>query len=194
MKKNLVALLLVLAVVSVGVFADPPAVPAAVDFDIVTTIDPINAMKFTNNSVNNGTYSDFTGAVLDNNSKIGKYAATGIPASELTSDLTLVGYLSIASNYRLGVKINMTASAMVNSDDSVTTYIPYKIALGSDTTGSTVTSDGLEKNDVFENGGLSFTNLNVKSTAIKIKVEQTDLDAALVGDYTGTVTFNWVYN
>lgn len=107
MKKNLVALLLVLAVVSVGLFAGPTV--AEKTFQLSTTISAINQMKFTAGSVSTrqeflGDTKDLSGGVAVGN---GAEDVVKVVDEETFYD---VAYISTMSNYRKGFYVTMSAT------------------------------------------------------------------------------------
>jgi len=182
MKKNLIALLIV-ALVSVGLFAADPAT-ANDSFTVTTSISGINNMKVTTTAV--GTDGKTYSQLAD----FSNYAINS--ASDLSPSAP-IAYLSTQTNNRNGYKISLTVTAMKSPGATTATdsYINYTIFLGTDTTGL-ATGNGTEKtkSDVIQQGALG--GLTEKSYPIKIAVKDADEYAAAVeGSYTGTVTFNY---
>ena len=174
MKKSIIALLLVLAVVSFGVFAD--STPKS--FEVKTTIDAVNDMKLVTASVSTpagyGEAAGFTGQVT--------YDGT---------DYTDFPYIAAMSNNRAGFTVALTAKAMESGNATGTkTYIGYTVTAGessvvvaaADTT--TVKADANEK-FVISSGTLNV--LTAKSEQVSIAVNATEYAAAVDGTYTGTI-------
>lgn len=183
MKKNLVALLLVLAVVSVGVFAAPTN-PDPVYFDVTASVTGRNLMKFTSVDVSN--------SISAFNNSDNAWTETTVGASDYTSGLKKVAFISIASNHRKGVIVSMVANAMksilADADDA---YINYEIALGNGGASSTSGASPVENDDVFGTASSTFTGMTVMSKEIKISVSADDLANAVEGEYSGRITFTY---
>jgi hypothetical protein len=178
MKKNLIALLIV-ALVSVGLFADP----ITDSFTVTTTIGSINNMKVTEEDVSTKAWSslkDFTNF--------------GVTSSNLNTGAA-IAYLTTQSNNRKGYKISISATAMANTvlTGHDITYINYTVYLGDDTDGlPTNNGTTATKADVVTVSGL--TTKTEVSYPIKIQVDSSQFAAAVDGSYSGTVTFNYVAN
>jgi len=184
MKKNLIVLLII-ALVSVGLFAADPPATATDSFTVTTTISGINNMKVTTTAV--GTDSKTYSQLAD----FSNYAINS--ASDL-SPSTAIAYLSTQTNNRNGYKISLTVTAMKSTPTTgAVSYINYTIFLADDTVGQ-VTDNGTAKtkSNVIQQGAL--TGLTEKSYPIKITVNPDQYAAAVEGSYTGTVTFDYVAN
>jgi len=177
MKKNLVALLLVLAVVSFGVFA-----ATSQTFDLQTVITGVTELKLKSESVsdvpgyNNGT-NNFTDSTVT------------VQPSEVGS-AKQIAYIATKSNNRTGITLSVTAEAMSSSfPGGVTKYINYTIDVG----GQQETTDGANNaviDNVFGAASSGFTGVSVLSSQITITVDADEYAAAATGTYIGTVTFN----
>ncbi len=180
MKKNLIVLL-VIALVSVGLFADPTD-----SFTVTTSVSSTNNMKVTAEDVNDSD-SPAYGSLTD-------FTDFGVNGTNLNTG-EAIAYLTTQSNNRKGYKISIAATAMASTvlSDHDITYINYTVYLGTDTTGLP-TTNGTEatKADVVTVSAL--TTLTEVSYPIKIKVDADQFAAAVDGSYTGTVTFNYVAN
>ena len=122
MKKKLVALLLVLAVVSVGLFAGLEDTKA---FDIRTTVSSQHHMKFTTIRVAN--YGEFNNGSNNADLSGGVEFTAGGPF-KTDGTFATVAYISTASNHRAGYYVKMTAKAMKHTDVTLpNNYINYTI-------------------------------------------------------------------
>ena len=187
MKKNLVALLLVLAVVSVGVFAGPDV--GAATFDLKTTVNAINQMNFT--AAAQSTKDGFIGDT--------KVLTAGVAVGNDNEDVVKVdnnyhevAYISTMSNYRKGFQVDMKVEAMVSTIDMDNKYINYTVMLDSDEGTETTTNDGtaVTKLKVIDNTA-GFSTLKFDSRLVKVKINKGQFDNAVQGEYTGKVTFTW---
>ncbi len=190
MKKNLIAILII-ALVSVGLFADdpvtPPATPADASFNVTTTVAGINLMKITQAAFSGTTKDAFTGA----NAYAGELKVT------TSGPQTFDAYISTLSNSRAGYKVTMSATAMKSTvtvgQSSVDALIHYTVTANSqsvDTSGKSGGPGAGEK--VIINtltGGLG--GVAPASHQISLTVDKDTFDAAVEGSYSGTVTFTW---
>ena len=192
MKKNLVALLLVLAVVSVGLFATPLD-NSDESFTVTTTVSGINKMiistgKYVTNPANVATFEDL---VAFNNLSV---AAGGSQGHE-----GVVAYISTLSNYRKGYKVTMTATAMKCAEPvggGAAGYINYTVTVDGNSAKQIITNS----NDLPGEGvvvidtGVLTNGLAAVSLPIALTVDAGEFNAAVQGSYTGTVTFEWTAN
>ena len=178
MKKNIGAVLLVIALSTAAAFAVDPA-----SFQVQTAVSGINKMKITAAAFpSNGTPSTFDSA-----------AAFAGPLTVTTSGAqTFSAYLSTMSNNRVGYKVTMSATAMTSAvTDQATAYINYTVGVNSKsltTAGATVVSS-VEVINVASLAGLAS-----QSHPISLSVDQASFDAAVEGSYSGTVTFTYTAN
>jgi len=189
MKKNLIAILIV-ALVSVGLFADnTPANPDNATFQVQTTITGINEMRITAAEVG---LTDFATAGLFSTLTIG---GTGEGSSELASSgkVTFSAYISTRSNNRTGYTVKVSATPMTTTAvESVTPTINYTVSVAGTEAGSYSTETGGAAASVISVSSLDKTS--VESRAISLTVDMTDYAAAITGTYTGTVTFEYKSN
>jgi len=188
MKKNLVALLLVLAVVSVGVFANPNQDTGPKTFTVTTTISGINLMRVSSaqyvaNPIAPSSFKEL--GVVENH---------GVEAG---GDQGTVAYLSTLSNYRKGYKVEMTATAMKSTlEGASAAYINYTITVDGDATHKQITTNNNDTHDnnkvVINTGALS--GLNAVSLPITISVNAGQFTNAVEGMYSGEVKFTWIAN
>jgi len=180
MKKNIVAVLLVIALSTIALFAATN--PPATSFDVQTAVSGINKMKITA-----ATFSGTTPISFDNAAAFA--GPLGVPTSGPQS---FSAYLSTMSNNRIGYKVTMGATAMTSAVSGQTTsYINYTVGANSKsltTAGATVVTP-VEVITV-----ASLTGLASQSHAISLSVDATSFDAAVEGTYSGTVTFTYTAN
>ena len=179
MKKNIIAVLLVIALSTAAAFAATN--PPASSFDVQTSVSGINKMKITAAAFSGTTPSSFDSATA--------YAGPlGVTASGAQ---TFSAYLSTMSNNRVGYKVTMGATAMSSTVSSATAYINYTVGVNSKsltTAGATVVTP-VEVITVS-----SLTGLASQSHAISLSVDSVSFDAAVEGSYSGTVTFTYTAN
>ncbi len=189
MKKNLVALLLVLAVVSVGLFA-VPSDPGDVSFKVKTTVEPLNMMKLTVAQFTGTTATALTGA--DELAEYHIVSASGAQGS-------FSGWISTLSNHRLGYKVDMTATAMKSQYEPGGTsgeaaYINYTVKVDNSESKKIVTNGAtvLDAVTVIDVGPL--TEVASQSLKITLDVDAVSFAAAVEGVYIGEVSFDFIAN
>jgi hypothetical protein len=182
MKKNIVAVLLVIALSTAAAFATNP--DASDSFQVETsvsgkhglklvapgTVTPTNYGQF--NLLSDATPTSFT--INDDNYK--------------TDDLVARKMIAMSNN-RTGYVVTMSASAMASPLTSGSAYINYIVKAG----GATVITDNGTVVNAAANVYTSATELSTLSiyaTDVTITVNESNYEAAVTGTYTGTVTFN----
>ena len=178
MKKNIVAVLLVIALSTFAVYAVDDA-----SFQVETSVTGINKMKITDALFPaNGTPSSFDSADV----------FVGPLEVETYGSQSFTAYLSTMSNNRGGYTVTMDATAMKSTEtDEADAYINYTV---------TVNSVSLETN-----GAADLTPVTIidedslagrasQSHQIFLTVDQITFEAAVEGTYQGTVTFNYTAN
>lgn len=172
MKKNIIAVLLVITLASFAAFAVDPA-----SFDVTTNVSGINKMKITTSTFS-GTPAQFDSAA----------AFTGLSVTAYGAQ-TMSAYLSTMSNSRSGYKVSMAASAMKSSiTDQADAYINYTVSVNSQ---SVTTNGAASVTPVDVVTVTSLSGLSSESHPISLTVDQTSFEAAVEGSYTGTVTFTY---
>ena len=181
MKKTFIASLLILIIASATLFA---AVVSDTDnFTVTTQIAEIGKVKVSASAIGGNTLSKYTNS--------GNVETFAINSSG--NQTTFVAYLTTLSNKRTGYKVTMNATAMKSGTGASASYINYTV--GCDGVVGTLTTNGaatLTALEVLNIGTLS--NLTGLSKALSLSIDATTYDAAVSGDYTGTVTFNFVSN
>ncbi|ADY12420.1 hypothetical protein [Sphaerochaeta globosa] len=176
MKKNIIAVLLIVTIFTVGLFAATN--PADSSFDVSTTIQGINKMKIT--------AEVFTGTSPGSfNTADGFDSPLGVTEA---GSQDFDAYLSTLSNNRTGYTVTMEATAMASTVSSITAYIDYTVGVN----GVTFTTDGATAGTAVDVITVaSLTGLSSESHQISLSVDQTSFDAAVEGTYEGTVTFTY---
>lgn len=179
MKKNLVALLLVLVVVSFGLFADatPASAPGNAEFTVTTTVNGVAYMGVTTAAYSTPSASAYT---LFENLDV---TEAGVQ--------TFTAFITSFSNSPAGYKIAMSATAMANTSETGKDPIHYTI--GVTKSGETpesvayATKTGGDAVEVYNSGALAA--MSGKSYPLTLSVDSDSFAAATTGSYLGTVTF-----
>ena len=181
MKKNIIAVLLVIALSTVFIFAATN--PPATSFDVSTNVSGINKMKITAAAFPaNGTPSSFDSAAV--------YA--GPLAVTTYGSQTFTAYLSTMSNNRGGYTVTMDATAMKSTEaGEADAYINYTVTVNNV---SLATNGATDVTAVTVIDVESLTGRASQSHQIALTVDQTSFEAAVEGSYQGTVTFNYTAN
>ena len=180
--KKTIAILLVLAISSVAIFA----ANATGQFDVVTNVGGIHEIKLvtvgTTVPTNKGA---FDGLAADN--------------SDFTVDddnynsVQTVRQLISMSNNRNGYNMTLSATAMkADIGSSEFAYINYDVTAG----GASLTTNDAASVDaaanIYDSGAL--TGMNFYSTNVTVKVDAEEYENAVTGSYSGTITFNLIAN
>ncbi len=176
MKKNLIVLL-VIALVTVGLFA---AVPEA-EFQVTTSISAINAMKLTTTDIAALETVPITlGGMTE-------FEADVVISSQGATE-AFTAYITALSNHSGGFTLKVSATPMTSKDNSATNSnkIDYTVTAGSATY---TTSDTATAQTVVTSGAI--TKLTGISKQIAIAVDTSTFNAAVEDDYVGTVTFTY---
>lgn len=181
MKKNLIAILLVLMISSVGIFA----ADATGQFDVVTNVGGIHEIKLvTVGTTVPTTKAGFDGLTADN--------------SDFTVDDTnystvqTVRQLISMSNNRNGYYMTLSATAMEADLGTEFAYINYDVIAGG---ASVTTNDGTtvtSATNIYDSGTLS--GITFYSTNVTVEVDAEEYENAVTGSYSGTITFNLFAN
>jgi hypothetical protein len=186
MKKNLVALLLVLAVVSVGVFAAPTN-PDPASFNVTTTVTGINLMKITKAQYNPSN---------PNPTNFGSAEAYGGTHSVSAGGTQVINaWISTLSNSRKGYKVTMGATAMKSSLEGASdTYINYTVKVDNNNDKKITTNNATLVTPVTVIQHDSLQGPTATSLQISLEVNEGEFNTAVEGVYTGTVTFTYSAN
>lgn len=178
MKKFFVTAILALALAGVALYADP----ITSTFDVQATVQGINKMKITAAKFTGTAPGQFDSAT----------AFTGPLGITAPGSQTFSAYLSAMSNNRKGYTVSMSATPMKSSITGLAdAYINYTVTVNNKsitTTGSQPASDV----DVITVSSL--TGLSVQSHKIALSVDSGTFNAAVQGQYSGTVTFTYTSN
>jgi len=178
MKKIIVIATLVLALTSVALVADP----ITSTFDVQTTIQGINKMKITTAKYTSTVPANFDSAT----------AFQGPLGITTSGTQTFNAWLSTMSNNRKGYTVSMSATAMKSSiTGQADSYINYTVTVNNKSI-TTNKATPVQAVDVITINSLS--TLGVQSHKIALSVDQGTFDAAVQGQYSGTVTFTYTSN
>jgi len=174
MRRAYIATLLILFIAWTPTFSEP----IADCFSVETEISLIGYMKVSSSAIGGHTLTAY------NNS--GEFTTLGINSS---GDQNFSAYVTTLCNCRTGYEVTMTATAMTSGEEGETTsYINYTVGCNN----KSITTNGsaiippvriVNKNQLIQLRGLS--------KAISLSVDETTFDAAVAGEYTGTVTFTF---
>ena len=195
MKKKTIAILLVLVIGMVGVFAEGNGQQESTvkELKLTTTVPVRTGFKVTNSEILS--YDTFKAA-----NHIGAVTVT-VAETGGTQTLSSTLYLTVVNNaatpYKIGVQgLNMTSSSTSSSikytytvgeittaESSVATLGSYKTAVTAQA--SSTTTEG-------ENPTTTYGGIDIKSKQITITLDSDDFNAAGSGSYTGTLYFDIV--
>jgi len=185
MKKKLVALLLVLAVVSVGLFANSNQDTDPKTFEVKTVVQGINMMRISDAQYTQDPPTPTTFKALN------PVSLHTVTAGGSQSDGDPIAWISTISNSRVGYKVNMTATAMKSSVSGVNAYINYTVTVG----GKSITTTGNDTHNnpvtVIDTKTSGLAGLNAVSLGITMIVNEGQFASAVEGTYTGEVKFEW---
>ena len=178
MKKNIIAVLLVIALSTAAAFAVDPT-----SFLVETAVTGINKMKITAAAFPaNGTPTSFNSAD----------AYTGPLTVATYGSQSFSAYLSTMSNNRGGYTVSMDATAMKSTESGeADAYINYTVTVNNV---SLATNGATDVTAVTVIDVESLTGRASQSHQIALTVDQTSFEAAVEGSYQGTVTFNYTAN
>jgi hypothetical protein len=178
MKKNLIAILII-ALVSVGLFADP----ITSTFDVTTSVKSINELKLTEGALSSPYPTSLVGFDEFSDDVV-------IDSDGETEDFT--AYISVLSNHKAGFTVTMSASPMISTTAPTTnTYeIDYTVTVGTGQSAKSYTTNATASAvTVFEETAIMA--LTGESKILSVEVDPDTFTAAIEDDYKGTVTFTY---
>ena len=179
MKKTIIATLLILIIASTSIFA--ATVTDTDTFNVTTTILEVGKVKVSAAAILGNTLTAYTTA--------GDLATYGISSSG--NQTNFVAFLTTLSNKRTGYKVSMSATAMKSGTGPSAAYINYTVGCN----GKSLTTSGTGSVTVADVMDVSaLTTLTGASQALTLSIDSTTYNAAVAGDYVGTVTFNFSSN
>lgn len=193
--KKTIAILLILVIGMVGVFAANEA-----EVNLITTVFEFSEMKITEvmpesltwtafpNSAVVGAFTTYTGTENANRKSIDPY----------TTALQSVGFLHTRTNRRGGYNIKVSATVLSSTEAvggaNVVQTIGYDVyaldAGDASATPAKIYTAGAATAEIFVSEGLS-TGMRAKSTEIRVELATTG-DNLSSGTYTGDITFEYV--
>ena len=186
MKKNIIAVLLVIALSTAAAFAVDPA--ASDSFQVQTSVNGKHGLKL----VAPGTTTPTNYGQFNNLSEATPGTFT-INDTNYTTDNLVARKMVAMSNNRTGYVVTMSASAMASALTSGSAYINYVVTAG----GATVTTSNATVVDAAAavySSPAELSSLDIYATDVAITVNESNYEAAVTGTYTGTVTFNLTAN
>jgi len=184
MKKNIVAVLLVIALSTAAAFA----ADASSEFQVQTQVNGKHGLKL----VAPGTTTPTNYGQFNNLSEATPGTFT-INDTNYTTDDLVARKMVAMSNNRTGYVVTMSASAMASALTSGSAYINYVVTAG----GATVTTSDATVVDAAAavySSPAELSSLDIYATDVAITVNESNYEAAVTGTYTGTVTFNLTAN
>ncbi|MDY0290681.1 MAG: hypothetical protein RBR15_17810 [Sphaerochaeta sp.] len=171
MKKTLIATLLILAIATTSAFAVTDS------FTVTTKVAELGHMKVTKSAISESTLKAFD-ALED-------FTSLGIKSS---GEQKFDAYMTTLSNKRSGYTVDMKATAMTSTVGDDTSFIDYTVSIG-DKKVTTKGADEVASVTVAEVKNLKA--ITGTSLPIQLSIDKTTFDAAVSGDYLGTVTFTF---
>ncbi len=172
MKKNIVAVLLVITLSTAALFADP------VSFDVSTQVAGLNYLAITD--------AEFTGTTM------GAWN-TFMPANTVEGAVPIttspLAYVNVVNNKRAGVAVYVKADKM----EANTSGNNYKIDYSVTVNGATYSTATSTANVMFVTAAQSAatSGLFLESYPVTAAVVQTSFDNAPEDTYVGTITFTF---
>jgi uncharacterized protein YxeA len=181
MKKSIIALLVIMLVASVSLFAVVATTTESLESNLTlqTDIAGINYMKLTASS-----FTPKTPSVKAFEDATANEAVEKFSSAEEVNDLA---YLSILTNKRTGFSIYITATQLENESQDY--KIDYKVTCDDTYFYASKPMTGIA---ISETEGI--TGLSAFSYPISIDLDDDQYAAALEDEYTGTVTFTYKTN
>lgn len=171
MKKTLIATLLILAIVATSVFAVTDS------FTVTTRVAEIGLMKVTDAAITEsslkayGDMKDFTELAISS-----------------SGDQEFTAFMTTLSNKRTGYTVDMKATAMASTVGKDTSYIDYTVSIEDK---AVTTKGAAEVASVTVAEVKTLTAITGTSLPISLSIDEKTFDAAVSGDYLGTVTFTF---
>lgn len=182
MKKNLIALLLVLAVVTAGVFAANEGSDTSASFDVKTTVGSYNLVSVTS--------AKFEGSTLESWN-------TFLPNNAISQAVAISGntlaYANVITNAKNGVNVYVTASKMASGTAGQEGGNNYKVDYTVTVNGTSFATATETANKLFlaATASKATTSLFVGSYPVTAAVAETSFNNAPEDTYTGTITFTF---
>ncbi len=173
MRRTCIALLVILFIAWPPILADPVDDCFAVEAEICL----IGYMKVSSSAIAGHTLTAY------NNS--GEFTTLAITTS---GDQDFSAYMTTLCNSRTGYEVYMTATAMASGEEGSTSYIDYTVGCNN----VSITTNGaaiIEPVRIVNRNHMN--KLRGNSKRISLSVDPTTFDAAVAGEYTGTVTFTF---
>lgn len=172
MRRIIVATLLVLAISSIPLFS------VVDDLTVTTDVALIGYMKVSSAAILGNTISAYNDS--------GEFTTHNVIAS---GDQGLTAFMTTLCNCRTGYRVSMSATPMTSAvEGAMTGHINYTVSCNGVDVLTTLSSETVPPTILTVP---SLTQLTGRSDAITLTVDATTFDAAVAGEYTGTVTFTF---
>ncbi|MGE4454836.1 MAG: hypothetical protein AB7D92_09915 [Sphaerochaeta sp.] len=187
--KKTIAILLVLVIGMAGVFAVDPA-----DLFVKTTVFAINEMKITNSSASPTWTVNAQTGVIDASSSTHDTASNAATVNTSVADAQTVGYLHTRTNNRLGITVNISASALEYSIDDGSGGSTLIDTINYTVSGGTTDYDTSVGGNAVEYMSIDSTSTGLRTGDVKtVQVTlEDDAEIKTAGDYVGNIVFNYV--
>ena len=181
--KKTIAILLVLVIGMVGVFAETEKT-----LELTTTVKQLTGFKVTQEAIGDGdkhNFSKFT--ALDERTTVEV-------STNSTGDLSATAFLTVANNSTTSFSVGVKGVEMTSTDqDPTSSKIQYTYKVGSDVARASLTTSALEDANFVEALKVTGTienGMQIESAAITVVVDSNDYNSAAAGNYAGTLYFN----
>lgn len=174
MRRTFIATLLVLILASTSIFSVDD------NFAVTTDVSLIGYMKVSASKIGGHTLAKYNDS--------GSLETLAITTS---GDQTFDAFMTTLCNNRTGYTVTMSASPMTSTEGSSTSHINYTVTCNNKSVTTTSTSEPLP---LLIMNVQSLNKLTGRSKRISLSVDAATFDAAVAGDYVGTVTFTFAAN
>ncbi|MPM08117.1 hypothetical protein SDC9_54429 [bioreactor metagenome] len=185
--KKTIAILLVLVIGMVGVFADTAKI------DITTSVTPINGIIVTvideaiTPLISTSTYADFS-ALATSAFDIATDTPVTVERPTSLNAYSDIGYLHYYSNQAAAFSTTVTAAPLASAAGIITSTIDYRVKVGTDVYNTTAGSMGTVVS--LRTGTETTSTIGTKT--ISVSLDPDDFDSAMVAnDYEGIITFTF---
>ncbi|ADY12442.1 hypothetical protein SpiBuddy_0613 [Sphaerochaeta globosa str. Buddy] len=198
--KKTIAILLVLVIGMVGVFA--ATAPADVSLFVKTSVYAINEMKITAAATPTSWTTNAQAAEIRASSSVYDSALSANSVNTSSTSAQIVGYLQTRTNNRLGVEVKVQASKLKYNITTTQDVegIPTEVTTTVDSIDYTVTGGANPYNTASNTTAVSYMTI-AAGTGLRlgdVKTVQVTLESNVAnktaGNYVGDITFNYTVN
>jgi hypothetical protein len=168
-----------------GVFAVDDA-----NLFVKTTVFAINEMKITATSTEPTWTTNAQTGVIDSSSSAFSNAESAAEVVISEAGAQTVGYLHTRTNNRLGITVNVSATALDYSvENTVIDTINYTVTGGSNSYNTATSVAAVEYMTIASGDGLRLGDAKTVQVTLEDEAEN-----KTAGDYVGNIVFNYVIN